>query len=97
MKPLREMLSIKCKRTKINFTRTKLAVSRVILRQDKYNTHSSPTAVNGQLKNYCGQKGNNLVDNKNLKEEHLGIKQLYLNSEGNCLFVKNLLNYIKAN
>ena len=76
---------------------TKLVLSDIILWQHRYNIHGSSTAVNVLLNNSCAQKGNKFIDNKNLKQEHLGIKQLYLDSEGNCLFAKNLCKYIKGN
>ena len=35
-----------------------------------------------------------MIFNDNIKEEHLGIKKLHLNSKGYSIFAKNLLNVI---
>ena len=50
-----------------------------------------------QTQGFCKQKNIGLIDNKNLKENHLGIKKLHLNKKGNTLFAKNLLNFIEGN
>ena len=38
-----------------------------------------------------------MIFNDNIKEEHLGIKKLHLNSKGYSIFAKNLLNVIVEN
>ena len=38
-----------------------------------------------------------MIFNDNIKEEHLGIKKLHLNSKGYSIFAKNLLNAIVEN
>ena len=71
-------------------------LSDIILWEHRYNIHGSSTAVNVLLNNSCAQKGNKFIDNKNLKQEHLGIKQLYLDSEGNCLFERICVSISKV-
>ena len=38
---------------------------------------------------------NELSDNSNIAENHLGMKELVLNSKGNTAFAKNLINFIE--
>ena len=49
------------------------------------------------FKNFCKQKSSPLIDNGNIKEEHLGIKELHLNRRGNSLSAQNLLGFIEQN
>ena len=52
--------------------------------------------VNTRLKNFCKQKNLSFID-KNLKDEHLGLKKLHLNRIGNSIFAKNFLSYLENN
>ena len=49
------------------------------------------------IKYFCRQKNIKLISNDNIKEEHLGIKKLHLNTKGTGIFAKNLLNFIEGN
>ena len=51
--------------------------------------------TNARLKNFYTKKGIGFIDNKNLKEAHLGKKKLHLNKTGNRVFAKMVLSYIK--
>ena len=62
--------------------------------KDKGNIEKTCADTNSQLKKFCRQKSIKL-SNDNIKEEHLGIKKLYLNRIGNSVFAKNLLNFIE--
>ena len=53
--------------------------------------------TNSRFTNFCNQKNIHLILNDNIKEEHLGIKNLYLNRKGNNIFAKNLLHIIGGN
>ena len=46
------------------------------------------------MKNYCRQKDINYIENANIKEGCLGMKNLHLNRKGNSCFAKNLLKYL---
>ena len=70
---------------------TVLTFSNIITRKDRQNLEK--LQYNPRLKNYYSHKNVSLVNNENLKENHLGIKKLHLNRKGNTLFAKNLLNF----
>ena len=42
-------------------------------------------------------KKHKLIDNEDLKEEHLGQKKLYLNEKGNAILANNFLSYLSSN
>lgn len=48
------------------------------------------------MKNFSKQKDVGLVGNCNLEERHLSTENLYLNSMGNSLFAKNILQFIES-
>ena len=74
-----------------------MTFSNIIFRKDKKNLEKTRAGTNSQLKNFCRLKKINLIFNDNIKEEHLGIKKLHLNSKGYSIFAKNLLNVIVEN
>ena len=53
--------------------------------------------TNSRLKYFCNQRNIHLILKDNIKENHFGIKKLYLNRKGNNIFAKNLLNIIEGN
>ena len=57
----------------------------------------SKNIIRGNFRLFCDQKNIPLIDNDNIKEEHLGVKKLHLNKRGNSLFAKNLLVFIEQN
>ena len=86
-----------CEKAKIISSDTEIVFSNIIYRQDRRNTDKQRIETNARLKNFCNQKNIPLIDNGNIKEEHLGVKKLYLNRRGNSLFAKNLLGVIEQN
>ena len=76
---------------------TKIVFSNVIYQKDRRNTNKQRIDTNARLKNFCNQKNIPLIDNGNIKEEHLGVKKLHLNRRGNFLFAKNLLGFTEQN
>ena len=86
-----------CKKAKIISSDTEIVFSNIIYRKDRRNTDKQSVETNARLKNFCNQKNIPLIDNGNIKEEHLGVKKLYLNRRGNSLFAKNLLGVIEQN
>ena len=74
---------------------TKIVFSNVIYQKDRRNTDKQRIDTNARLKNFCNQKNIPLIDNGNIKEEHLGVKKLQLNRRGNSLFAKNILGFIE--
>ena len=86
-----------CEKAKRISPDTKIAFSNIIYQKDKRNTDKQRVDTNARLKNFCNQKYIPLIDNGNIKEEHVGVKKLYLNRRGNSLFAKNLLGFIEQN
>ena len=68
---------------------TSIAFSSINNRKDKKNIHKTLTDANARLKNFCMQKEISLIDNKGIKEFHLGKRKLHLNKKGNNTFTKN--------
>ena len=52
--------------------------------------------VSNRLNNYCTHTNLDYIENKNIKEEHLGTKKLLLHKKGNTVFANNLLKYLQA-
>ena len=50
---------------------------------------------NVKLRNFCRQKNIDFIDNENINESNLEIKELHLNRKGNSTLAKNLLNYLE--
>ena len=84
-------------KTKKKSPNTATSFSNIITQKIRKILEKSPANTSSRLKNYCKQKNIALIDNDNLKENHLGIKKLHLNRKGNTLFAKNLLNFIEIN
>ena len=76
---------------------TKIVFSNLIYRKDRRNTNKQRIDTNARIKNFGNQKNIPLIDNGNIKEEHLGVKKLHLNRRGNFLFAKNLLGFTEQN
>ena len=71
--------------------------SNLIYRKDRRNTNKQRIDTNARIKNFGNQKNIPLIDNGNIKEEHLGVKKLHMNRTGNSLFATNLLGFIEQN
>ena len=65
------------------------------MRKDKVNFERGRKDINSRMKNFCQQKRIGYIDNSNITENHLGMKNLHLNSKGNNAFAKNLINVIQ--
>ena len=74
---------------------TKIAFSNIVYRKDKRNIDKQRIDTNSRFRNFCSQKNISLIDDSNIREEHLGVKKLHLNRRGNSLFAKNLLDFIE--
>ena len=83
-------------KTKKKSPNTVISFSNTIVRKGRRNLENKRSDTNARLKNYCSQKNIDLINNNNLKENHLGIKKLHLKRKGNTLFAKNLLNFIEG-
>ena len=57
---------------------TMLSFSNIFIRRDKRSLEKMRADTNSPLKNFCNQKNIHLILNKNIKENHLGIKKLHL-------------------
>ena len=86
-----------CEKAKRTSPDTKIVFSNIIHQKDRRNTNKQRMDTNARLKNFCNQKNIPLIDNGNIKEEHLGVKKLHLNRRGNFLFAKNLLGFTEQN
>ena len=59
---------------------TKVAFSSIVTRKDKKDISKTVQDTNSRLKNYCRQKNIDSIQNSNIMEEHLGVKELHLNN-----------------
>ena len=91
------MLKKNVSKTKKKSPNTAISFSNIIIRKERNNLEKCRANTNSRLQNFCKQKNIGLIDNENLKENHLGIKKLHLNGRGNTLFAQNLLNFIEGN
>ena len=58
----------------------------VVQKDKKKNSDKAALNTNARLRNFCKQKNIDYIDNTNIKEDHLGIKKLYLIKEAiRCL------------
>ena len=98
-KSINTLRSVKklCQKAKRISPDTKIVFSNIIYREDRRNTDKQRVDTNASLKNFCNQKNIPLIDNGNIKEEHLDVKTLHLIRRGNSLFAKNLLGFIEQN
>ena len=74
------------------WTRNPVTIENIIFRKHKRNIEET----NSRLKNFSKENNIRLLSNDNIKEEHLGIKNLHLNRKYNSVFAKNLLNFIEG-
>ena len=72
-----------CEKAKRISPDTKIVFSNIIYRKDRRNTDKQRIDTNARLKNFCNQKNIPLIDNGNIKEEHLRVKKLQLIRRGN--------------
>ena len=75
---------------------TKVAFSSIVTRKDKKDISKTVQDTNSRLKNYWSQKNIDFIQNSNITEEHLGIKKLHLNKNGNSLLANNFLKYLRS-
>ena len=59
---------------------TKVAFSSIVTRKDKKDISKTVQDTNSRLKNYCRQENIDSIQNSNIMEEHLGVKELHLNN-----------------
>ena len=62
-------------KTKKKSPNTVISFSNIIVRKDRRNLEKKRSDTNARLKNYCSQKNIDLINNYNLRENHLGIKK----------------------
>ena len=86
-----------CEKAKRISPDTKIAFLNTIYRKDRRNTDKQRVDIDARLKNLFYQKNIPLIDNGNIKEEHVGVKTLHLNRRDNSLFAKNLLGFTEQN
>ena len=70
----------------------KIVISNIIVRTDNNNANRTNEKVNSMLK----WLEIDILDNSYIKEKHLGKRGLHLNSNGNALFAKNILNIVRS-
>ena len=88
---LQKIISLK---EKIQFMlpNCKIVISNLIVRTDNSSANDTNEKVNTMLK----QLEIDILDNSNIKEKHLGKRGLHLNSNGNALFAKNILDIVRS-
>ena len=70
----------------VNKTKKKSPFSDIIIRKYRNNLGKSRADTNSR---FFKQKNIGLIENENLKENHLGTKKLHLNRKGDTLFAQN--------
>ena len=65
---------------------TKIVFSNLIYRKDRRNTNKQRIDTNARIKNFGNQKNIPLIDNGNIKEEHLGVKS--------CTWIGKVILYL---
>ena len=70
---------------------TVVILSKPIMRTDNANANLNIRSLNAKLNN----AGVLLLDNDNLREEHLGVKGLHLNDHGNAKLAVNIIRLIR--
>ena len=53
-------------------------------------------AVDENLKKFCDDNKNDLINNDNLDESCLGQKKLHVSRKGNAYLASNFIKYVKA-
>ena len=86
-----------CEKAKRISPDTKIAFLNTIYRKDRRNTNKQHVDTDARLKNLFYLKNTPLIDNGNIKEEHVGLTTLHLNRRDNSLFAKNLLGFTEQN
>ena len=66
----------------------KFVFSSGIVQNDKNNNNKEVLDTNAILRRFRNQNNIDYIDNTNIKEDHLGIKNLRLNKRGNSVYVK---------
>ena len=72
----------------------KLAISKVIRRNDKNEIDKKVETLNIKLSKFCKKNKINTIYNKNLDDSCLNYKQLHLNRKGNSYLANNFLDYL---
>ena len=75
---------------------TALSFPNIIIRKDKMPLEKLRAYTIPRLKKYCIQKNLSLVNKGNITGNHLIIKNLHLNREGNSVSAKYLLNFTEG-
>ena len=87
-------------RIKKKSPRSKIAVSSIIIKKDSQtrniNIKEKISKLNNSVKQLCDENLIDDIDNDNIDDSCLGVKQLHLNKEGNAMFAKNIITYIRA-
>ena len=69
-------------KTKKKSPNTAISFSNIIIQKDRKKLEKPRADTNSGLKNHCMQKNIGLIDNENLKENHLGIKEITSEQKG---------------
>ena len=72
----------------------KLAISKVIRRNDQNEIDKKVETLNIKLSKFCKKNKINTIYNKNLDDSCLNYKQLHLNRKGNSYLANNFLDYL---
>ena len=79
---------------------SKIAVSSIIIRKDSQtrniNIKENISKLNNSVKQLCDENLIDYIDNDNIDDSCLGVKQLHLNKKGNVIFAKNIITYLRA-
>ena len=78
----------KLKKIKKKLPKTSMAFSSIINRKDRKDIDNKNAETNQRLKNYCRQRNINYIENTNISESSLRVKNLHLNRKDNSYFDK---------
>ena len=81
---------------KLKSPKTKIAVSKIIVRQDKQNISKKVDELNKRLDVICGKHSIDVINHTNIKVSHLTSKKLHLNKQGSSILAKNYVSYLES-
>ena len=74
--------------------KTEIALSNIIIRTDKKNMAKKINDLNKAIKDFCGKKNIDLIDNSNIDISNLSKRKLHLSQNGLNLLTKNFKSYL---
>ena len=83
-------------KVKKSAAQTRIAISSLIIRQDRPNIEKRVEELNGNLKTLCEENLIDYIEHSNIDESCLGIKKLHPNKKGKAYLAKNFIRYLST-